>query len=304
MKRDDHIGNFLAMMSAERGAAQNTIENYQRDLEQFLALVTKKEIKDISAEDISMVMRQYSRMNYAPRTVARKLSAIKEFFKFLFTEKEIKTNPTAYVSAPKQEKPLPKFLTPEEVNLLIATAENGGDVIHKRTAVMLRLLFACGLRVSELVAMPENCINYDKKEIFIRGKGSKERLIPISDEAMRSVGDYANYRDCFIKGGRKSIWMFPSKTSISGHLTRDAFFKQLKSLATIAGLNADKISPHVLRHSFATNLLNHEADLRSVQKMLGHESISTTEIYTHVSANKLIEVVKKLHPLGKNIFNG
>lgn len=299
MDKNNLVGNFLSMMTAERGAAQNTVESYQRDLEQFLGIVRTAEIKDISAEDISAVIRQLGRMNYAPKTIARKISAIKEFFKFLFSEKIIKTNPSAYILAPKLGKSLPKFLTPDEVEKLIETAKAGGDIVHKRTAVMLRLLFACGLRVSELVSMPENSINYDKKQLLVRGKGNKERLIPISDEAIKAVFDYGSYRDAFIRGGRRSIWLFPSKTSISGHLTRDAFFKQLKALATAAGLNPDKISPHVLRHSFATNLLNHDADLRSVQKMLGHESIATTEIYTHVSSQKLIEMVKSFHPLSK-----
>lgn len=299
MDKAQLIGSFLTMMTAERGAAQNTVDAYKRDLEQFVQMVSAGKPEYVTAEDISGIIRQLGEMHYAPKTIARKISAIKEFFKFLFTEKIIETNPTAYLSAPKQGKPLPKFLTPKEVRQLIETAEKGREISHLRAAVILKLLFSCGLRISELVSLPENCINYEKKELFVRGKGSKERLVPISDEALQAVNEYYNYRDCFIRGGRRSIWLFPSKTSACGHLTRNAFFEQLKNLALAAGMNPDRISPHVLRHSFATNLLNHDADLRSVQKMLGHESIGTTEIYTHVSSQRLIETVKKFHPLSR-----
>ena len=147
--------------------------------------------------------------------------------------------------------------------------------------------------------MPENSINFDKKQLLIRGKGSKERLIPVAGQALEQVQDYLTYRDYFLKGGRRSVWLFPSKSSVSGHVTRDSFFKHLKELAVETGLDRDKVSPHVLRHSFATHLLNHNADLRAVQKMLGHEDIGTTEIYTHIISDDLIKKVQKLHPLSK-----
>ena len=293
------LESFLAMMVAERGASQNTIENYQRDLEQFLAIVNVSEMANVTDNDVYQYVQKLSRMNYAPKSIARKISALKEFFKFLFSEKEIKENPTAYLMAPKQEKPLPKFLTEVELKRLIDTAQSKEGMHARRLAVMLVLMSACGLRVSELVGLPENCINFDKKEILVRGKGSKERLIPISDEAIEAVLDYTTYRDNFIRGGRKSIWLFPSLTSSSGHMTREAFFMALKELAAEAGISPEKISPHVLRHTFATRLLNHDADLRSVQKMLGHEDISTTEIYTHITSEKLIDTVKRLHPLSR-----
>ena len=162
---------------------------------------------------------------------------------------------------------------------------------------MLELMYACGLRVSELVALPENCFNFDKRQLFVRGKGSKERIVPVAPAAIEAVFDYLTYRDEFIKGGRRSIWLFPSKSSASGHITRDGFFKHLKELGVIAGISPAKLSPHVLRHSFATHLLNSDVDLRAVQKMLGHESINTTEIYTHILPDKLIKTVQTLHPL-------
>ncbi len=299
MSAGNLLESFLSMMVAERGAAQNTIENYQRDLEQFLTFVPKNNMADITDEDIYQFVQKLSRMNYAPKSIARKISALKEFFKFLFSEKEIKENPTAYLMAPKQEKPLPKFLTEAELKRLTGAALKKEGLSGRRLAVMLILMSACGLRVSELVGLPENCINFDKKEILVRGKGSKERLIPISDEAIEAVLDYTLIRDNFIRGGRKSIWLFPSLNSSSGHVTREAFFAALKDLAVEAGLDPKKVSPHVLRHTFATRLLNHNADLRSVQKMLGHEDISTTEIYTHITSEKLIETVKRLHPLSR-----
>lgn len=299
MAKGSQIENFLSMMVAERGAAQNTIENYQRDLEQFLTLLGSKDLAKVAAEDISAVIQNLSRMNYAPKSIARKISAIKEFFKFLFSEKIIKENPATYLTAPKQEKPLPKFLTEEELQNLIDVAKSKTDLPQRRMAVMLEVMAACGLRVSELVSMPENCINFDKKEVLFRGKGSKERLIPISNSAIAAVFDYFSYRDKFIRAGRRSIWLFPSLRSESGHVTRHAFYDYLKEIAAEAGIYPSRISPHVLRHTFATRLLNHNADLRSVQKMLGHEDISTTEIYTHITSEKLIETVKKLHPLSR-----
>ncbi len=293
------LESFLAMMVAERGASQNTIENYQRDLEQFLSFISVSNLSEVKDKDVYQYVQFLSKYPYAPKSIARKISALKEFFKFLFSEKEIRENPTAYLMAPKQEKPLPKFLTEVELKRLIDTAQSKEGMHARRLAVMLVLMSACGLRVSELVGLPENCINFDKKEILVRGKGSKERLIPISDEAIEAVLDYTTYRDNFIRGGRKSIWLFPSLTSSSGHMTREAFFMALKEIAVEAGISPEKISPHVLRHTFATRLLNHEADLRSVQKMLGHEDISTTEIYTHITSEKLIDTVKRLHPLSR-----
>ena len=293
------IDSFLEMMAAEKGAAQNTIAGYRRDLNQFFEFVTVRSVKDITKNDIAAFLQDLGEQKRSPKTMARKLSALKEYFKFLYSEKEIRDNPSANILTPKQEKPLPKFLTEDEVKALIEAAGDSKDLRHKRMAVMLELMYACGLRVSELVSLPENCINYDKRQIFVRGKGSKERIVPVAPSALNSVSEYMEYRECFLKAGRRSIWLFPSKVSASGHITRDAFFKNIKEAAVLAGIMPSKVSPHVLRHSFATHLLNHNADLRSLQKMLGHEDISTTEIYTHIITDKLIETVKSKHPLAK-----
>lgn len=293
------VDSFLAMMSAERGAAQNTLEAYQRDVEKFLDFCKEDELKNICQDDIADYIQFLGKRALSPKTVARKLSAIREFFKFLYTEKEIKDNPAADILTPKQEKPLPKFLTEEEINRLIEASINSENIRHKRLAVMVELMYACGLRVSELVSLPENCINFDRRQILIRGKGSKERIVPVAPKAIHAVLNYLTYREDFITPGRRSVWLFPSKSSGSGHLTRDAFFKNIKELAVKAGIAPSRVTPHVLRHSFATHLLNHDVDLRSVQKLLGHESINTTEIYTHILSDKLIKTVKKLHPLAQ-----
>ena len=294
------VNRFLEMMSAERGAAQNTLEAYGRDVSQFLDFCGNVSLKNVSADDIADFVQYLSREErFSSKTVARKISAVREFFKFLYTDNIIKENPALDILTPKQQKPLPKFLTQEEIKQLLLAAQTGETPALRRMSVMLELMYACGLRVSELVSLPENCINFDKRQILVRGKGSKERIIPVAPQAIQAVLDYFSYRDYFIKGGRKSIWLFPSKISSSGHITRDAFFKHLKDIAVRAGISPQKVTPHVLRHSFATHLLNHDVDLRSVQKMLGHESINTTEIYTHIISDKLIKTVQKLHPLAQ-----
>ena len=285
------------MMAAEKGASQNTLAAYERDVSQFLSFFGR-DCALADEEDITSFIRELSKKNFAPKTVARKLSALKEFYKFLYSENEIKNNPAASVLSPKLDKSLPKFLTAKEIERLMIAAGEQKDFAHVRLKTMLVLMYACGLRVSELVGLPENCINFEKKQILIFGKGSKERLLPVAEKAIDILEEYLPYRDAYLCG-RKSVWLFPSHTAMYGHITRDNFFKNLKNLAVRAGISPAKISPHVLRHSFATHLLNKKVDLRSVQKLLGHEDISTTEIYTHVVSEQLIETVQKKHPLAR-----
>lgn len=294
---NEAVNRFLEMMSAERGASANTLEAYGRDVGEFLTYCGGMALKEISRDDVGDFVQYLGRVGRSPKTVARKLSAVREFFKFLYTEKDIKDNPAADVLTPKQEKPLPKFLSEDEIKRLIAAAKECSGPKGRQMTAMLELMYASGLRVSELVSLPENCINFDRRQVFVRGKGSKERVVPVAPAAIQAVFDYLEQRDCFIREGRRSIWLFPSKSSRSGHISRDTFFKRLKELAVKAGIYPSRVTPHVLRHSFATHLLNHNADLRSVQKMLGHESINTTEIYTHILSDKLLETVQKLHPL-------
>lgn len=299
---NEAVNRFLEMMSAERGASANTLEAYGRDVEEFLTYCGGMALKEISRDDVGDFVQYLGRVGRSPKTVARKLSAVREFFKFLYTEKDIKDNPAADVLTPKQEKPLPKFLSEDEIKRLIAAAKECSGPKGRQMTAMLELMYASGLRVSELVSLPENCINFDRRQVFVRGKGSKERVVPVAPAAIQAVFDYLEQRDCFIREGRRSIWLFPSKSSRSGHISRDTFFKRLKELAVKAGIYPSRVTPHVLRHSFATHLLNHNADLRSVQKMLGHESINTTEIYTHILSDKLLETVQKLHPLAGKHF--
>ena len=276
----EQIESFLQMMAAEKGSAQNSIVAYERDLKQFLTfsddVLTKNRIENY--------MQDLASRGFAPKTIARKLSAIKEFCKFLYSEKIISDNPAQNILTPKQQKPLPKFLTAEEIDSLISAAASSDDFRFHRIAVMIELMYASGMRVSELVALPETAINYKKNLVTIFGKGSKERI---------------DLRKKFIKKNASSPWLFPSLYAVDGHLTRDAFYKDLKKLAAECGIYPSRISPHVLRHSFATHLINNDAGLRSVQKMLGHENITTTEIYTHISNQKLINTVNKQHPLAK-----
>ncbi len=295
----DIIADFLDMMAAEQGLAENSLRSYERDLEQFFESCSKG-YHDINEKDIKEFIAFLKSQGYAPRSIARKISALNDFCKFLLSENEITQNPMVNISAPKKGRNLPKFLTRDEINLLIEAAEHNPDDAHKRTAVMLKLMYACGLRVSELVSLPLSCINFDKKQILVKGKGAKERLIPVAEVLLKEILQYFEIRKRLLKGTEKPF-LFPSVAK-DGHLTRDAFFKAIKNLAVLAGISPEKVSPHVLRHSFATHLLNSDVDLRSVQMMLGHKDIATTEIYTHIIAEELIDEVKSKHPLAKIKF--
>ncbi len=294
---EQYIDNFLINAAAEKGSAQLTIAAYKADILQFWEFSKIKSPEEITEKKIELFLQHLQTEDYAPKSLARKLSALKEFCKFLHSEKIIKTNPAAYILTPKQEKPLPKFLNIEEIKLLIDTAFAKKDYRYWRIGVMIELMYATGLRVSELVGLPVNAVNYNRGLVTVIGKGSKERVVPIAEKALSCLQDYADLRNEFIKKNSNSPWLFPSLTATSGHLTRDAFFKDLKKLAVDCGISPTRVSPHVLRHSFATHLLNNDADLRSVQKMLGHENISTTEIYTHITSTKLGDTVRKKHPL-------
>ena len=293
----DKIDNFLAMMAAEKGAAQSTIAAYNRDLEQFLLFRTAENPDIIDKQEIRDFIQYLHSRGFAPKTIARKLSAIREFCKFLYSEKYIPDNPAQNILTPKQEKPLPKFLTVAEIEKLIETAAKSGDYRMQRIAVMIELMYASGMRVSELVALPQNAINYKRGLLTIFGKGSKERVVPLATRAISTLQEYDTLRQEFVKKNTSSPWLFPSLLATDGHLTRDAFYKDLKKLAAECGISPAKISPHVLRHSFATHLLNNNADLRSVQKMLGHENNTTTEIYTHITSQKLFNTIQQKHPL-------
>lgn len=289
------VKDFLDTLVAEDGASANTVVSYENDLKQMIEFLGD-DFDNITQADIQSFVHNLQKNEYEKTSICRKISTMKDFFKFLLSEKEIKQNPTEDIDAPKKQKSLPNFLSRQDVKKMIETAEALNNPSFQRTSVMLKLMYACGLRVSELVGLPLNCINEDKKQLLVKGKGAKERIIPIADEALKCVLQWIDLRS-FLHKGKQSSFLFPSETAIAGHITRDTFFKNIKKVALLAGIDGEKVSPHTLRHSFATHLLDYGADLRSVQSMLGHESISTTEIYTHVVNTQIIDEVFKNHPL-------
>ena len=295
MSKNTLVVDFLDGLVAEEGASKNTILSYENDLRQMIEFLGE-DFKCITSDDVEKFVRHLQQNKYKPSSISRKLSTMNDFFKFLQSEKEIEISPMGQIRSPKKSKNLPNFLSRNDIKILIKTAENNNDFCFQRTAVMLKLMYACGLRVSELVELPLNCLNKEKKQILVKGKGSKERIIPVADEAINCVLQWIELRNFLDKGKSKSF-LFPSVTSISGHITRDTFFKNIKKVAVLAGLDETKISPHTLRHSFATHLLDKDVDLRSVQSMLGHEDISTTEIYTHVLSQSITKEVFSKHPL-------
>ena len=291
------IETFLDTISAENGSAENTVVSYRYDLEQFFDF-NNKDVCDISRQDLKNYISNLSMQGYSAKSVLRKISSLRDFFKFLMTENIIKENPTINLDSPKKEKNLPNFLSQDDILKLIETAKNSDKFIFRRNGAMISLMYASGLRVSELVSLKMSAVNFDKSLVFVKGKGNKERVVPIAGEALDYLTSYIDERECFLKN-KKSEFLFPSAKNPIQPLTRDVFFRQLKDLAVMTGISPDKIHPHIFRHSFATFLINHDTGLRSVQKMLGHENISTTEIYTHILSENLKNTVQKSHPLAK-----
>ena len=291
---NNYVDSFLEMMIAERGASLKTTEAYQRDLNDLAAFLSVKGISLLKAkrEDLKNYMQQLASNGLSPKTQARRLSAVREFYRFLFSEKRIVKNPADYLLSPKVGKSLPKYLSEDEIVCLLKTAEKE----DKRIYTMLEMLYASGMRVSELVSLPVMAVTEDNKTVSVIGKGHKERIVPLNLPAEKALDRWLIQREVNLKSGRVNKWLFPSASKM-GHLTRDGFFKHLKQIALKAGIEPEKVSPHVFRHSFASHLVAHDADLRSVQKMLGHADISTTEIYTHILSDKLKKVVEKSHPL-------
>lgn len=279
---------------AERGASPRTISAYQADIDDLQVFLKgrRKTLEKATGDDLKDYMKIIVKNAFSPRTQARRLSAFREFYRYLCSEGIRQDNPTEWVDSPKIGKALPKYLSENEVNLLIKQAEEK----NFRLKVLLEILYASGMRVSELVGLPTTAVLSEGDMIMITGKGSKQRMVPLNDPARLAIDRWLTEREVSLKGGRKSKWLFPSRSS-TGHLTRDGFYKEIKELAVECGICPSKVSPHVFRHSFASHLIAHDADLRSVQKMLGHADIATTEIYTHVLEDKLKKVVQKKHPL-------
>lgn len=281
----NYIDVFLEAQSAEKGRSQKTIDAYASDL--YLAQQT---IGDLLTATPEQIQNYLSHLPDKPSSIARKLSALRTFYKFLMLEKIISENPVKNLETPKKERVLPKYLTPDEIELLISSS---GDIkTSTRLRCMIELLYASGLRVSELCELQMSANLGDR--LLIHGKGAKERLVPIHESAQHAL-----YKWLQIRGDNDSKYIFPTNSK-SGHITRDAFFKTLKKCAVLSGINPARVSPHVLRHSFASHLLAGGANLRIIQTILGHEDISTTQIYTHVLPEQLRDTVESAHPLAHN----
>ncbi|MGF1609377.1 MAG: site-specific tyrosine recombinase XerD [Kiloniellales bacterium] len=301
-----HLDAFLEMLRAERGASDNTVDAYERDLEDFAAFLARRQggqagaLEAAIARDIRDYLAKLDRDGLAPRTSARRLSALRQFYRFLFAEGLREDNPALSVDSPRLGRALPKILSEAEVERLLAIARGDGSPRGLRLTALLELLYATGLRVSELIRLPRAAAARDPRVLMVTGKGGKERMVPLSQPARAALSAYLAQRRWFLKpkGGRDqdSPWLFPSRGS-GGHLTRHRVGQLLKALALEAGLDPAKLSPHVLRHAFASHLLDHGADLRAVQLMLGHADISTTQIYTHVLNERLRRLVSDHHPL-------
>jgi integrase/recombinase XerD len=301
-----HVEAFLEMLVAERGASRNTLDAYRRDLRAFLDHADQLGADPLVAgsEVLHSFMLAQAKAGMSPRTAARRLSALRQFFRFLFAEGVRKSDPSLAIDRPKQRHPLPKYLSEDEVERLLAAgaARPGHD--GKRMTALLEILYATGLRVSELVGLPLSAFSGDVNTLIVRGKGGKERMVPMTEPAIDALRSYLAVRDSFAPATRRTPatstpWLFPSRSG-SGHLTRIRFGQLLKEVAAAAGIDPERVSPHVLRHSFASHMLAHGADLRSLQQLLGHADISTTQIYTHVLTTRLQELVQRAHPLARS----
>ena len=309
-----HVENFLEMLAAERGAAANTLQAYARDLNDFAAFLARRgrPVQGARVTDIRAYLGHLADAGLAPRSAARRLSALRQFHRFLFGEGLRADDPTAAIDSPRQGRPLPKVLSEAEVERLLAAARARPEAAGARLSALLELLYATGLRVSELVGLPAAVAARDPRVLIVKGKGGKERMIPLSEPARAALKRYRAAAAAAGRGGRRvraaearaaraRKWLFPSRGA-AGHLTRQRVGQMLKELALEAGIDPLKVSPHVLRHAFASHLLDHGADLRSVQKMLGHADISTTQIYTHVLDARLKALVREHHPLAQPGF--
>jgi integrase/recombinase XerD len=299
------LGLYLDMLAAERGAGANTLAAYRRDLEDLCSYLRslRRNVASARTDDLRAYLEELSRRGLKATTAARRLSAMRQLYRFLYSEGHRSGDPAAVLEGPKRQRALPKILSMAEVDRLLRAAAQCAPaaplpvrVRAARLACLLEILYATGLRVSELVALPIAAARRDARVIVVRGKGNKERLVPLNDAARRAIADYLALRAR--SGATQSQWLFPSFGD-SGHLTRQHLARELKSLAGAAGLHADQVSPHVLRHAFASHLLHNGADLRVVQTLLGHADISTTQIYTHVLQERLKSLVRDLHPLAR-----
>ena len=309
------LNDFLTAIAAERGAAQNTLDAYRRDLTYFFTFLKTQRLalSDVRSSHIAAYLRHLSSEGLAATSRARRLSAVRQFLKFLVADGVLNDNPADGIASPKKQRALPKTLSVAEVDTLIETAGSriAGTTGRERLKALrlhclLEMLYATGMRVSELVSLPRSVLKGDRRVLNIVGKGGRERQVPLNGAARAALDRYLNAGETEEDGISRQIptkWLFPAN-SIEGHLPRQRFAVELKELAEDAGLDSARVSPHVLRHAFASHLLDRGADLRAVQKLLGHADISTTEIYTHVLEERLKTLVFEHHPLADDPEQG
>jgi integrase/recombinase XerD len=297
---------FLDMLAAERGAGDNTLSAYRNDLDDLSAHLraAKRTVANATTDDLRGFIASLSKRGLKASSLARRVSAVRQIYKFLYAEGKRADDPAAVLEGPKRERTLPKVLSIAEVDTLLkrarANSENAELPLSQRLRAtrllcLLEVVYATGLRVSELVALPSSAAQRDQRMLIVRGKGNKERLVPLNSQAKRAMSEYLELR-ATNEHGAKTKWLFPSFGE-QGHLTRQHFARELKALGQICGIRSERLSPHVLRHAFASHLLHNGADLRVVQTLLGHADISTTQIYTHVLEERLKTLVRDLHPL-------
>jgi integrase/recombinase XerD len=306
------VERFLDMLSVERGASANTLDAYSRDLAHFAAFIQKRNrvLQTAGADDLTGFISHMISEGLAASSRARRLSALKQFYRFLVAEGVRPDDPSNMVGGPKREAALPKTLSVEEVDRLLDTARrkvddlrNGQRTKALRLYCLLEILYATGMRVSELVALPYSTLAGDERTLTIKGKGGRERIVPLNPAAQEALALYLVERNEGAArngdasgGGDRSPWLFPSWGQ-QGHLTRQRLAQELKILAKEAGIEPARVSPHVLRHAFASHLVERGADLRSVQKLLGHADIATTQVYTHMREGHLRRIVEEHHPV-------
>ena len=313
------IERFLEMLSAERGASANTLDAYSRDLSNFTTYTRSvgRDLGDATTDDIKGFIAAMVTEGLAASSRARRLSALKQFYRFLVTENIRADDPAGLIGGPKRETALPKTLTVDEVDLLLTAARqrvaestNGQRLKALRLYCLLEILYATGMRVSELVALPRSALVGDERTLVIKGKGGRQRMVPLNLAAQEALALYLRERDAATSphmngfsiaaatAATNSPWLFPSWGQ-QGHLTRQRLAQELKLLAQQTNIETSRVSPHVLRHAFASHMLERGADLRSVQKLLGHADISTTQVYTHLLEGHLRQVVNERHPLSE-----
>ncbi|MBX6323804.1 MAG: tyrosine recombinase [Rhodospirillaceae bacterium] len=301
---DPAVESFFEMLAAERNAARNTLEAYRRDLADFAAFLARRgrTLPKADAAAIRAYLAALNGLDLSTRTVARRLSALRQYYRFLAGEGLRGDDPCAEIDSPRLGRMLPKVLAPDEA-VRLTEAEGGDAAGTARLRALVELLYGAGLRASELVGLPLAAARRAGRVLIVRGKGGKERMVPLNPAARAALARYLDHRAAFLprdgKGGRRpSPWLFPSRGA-TGHLTRQRLGQLLKAAAAAAGLDPRRLSPHVLRHAFATHLLEGGADLRSVQQMLGHADIATTQIYTHVARDRMKSLVRDHHPLAR-----